>query len=42
MSKDYEKPRITVLFLQDEIVRTSMVNDEYDDGYQDPNIQFKG
>ena len=35
MNKIYEEPNLTVLFLQDEIVRTSTGKDEFDDNYQD-------
>ena len=35
MKKIYEEPNLTVLFLQDEIVRTSTGEDPFDDGYQD-------
>ena len=35
MKKIYEEPNLTVLFLQDEIVRTSTGKDTFDDGYQD-------
>lgn len=37
MKKIYEEPNLTVLFLQDEIVRTSTGTgqDPFDDGYQD-------
>ena len=35
MKKIYEEPNLTVLFLQDEIVRTSTGKDPFDDNYQD-------
>ena len=35
MNKIYEEPNLTVLFLQDEIVRTSTGTDPFDDNYQD-------
>lgn len=35
MKKIYKEPNLTVLFLQDEIVRTSTGKDPFDDGYQD-------
>ena len=35
MNKIYEEPNLTVLFLQDEIVRTSTGKDPFDDNYQD-------
>ena len=35
MNKIYEEPKLTVLLLQDEIVRTSAGKDPFDDGYQD-------
>lgn len=35
MNKIYEEPNLTVLFLQDEIVRTSTGQDPFDDNYQD-------
>lgn len=39
MNKYYEEPNLTVLFLQDEIVRTSTGKDPFDDDYNDPNFQ---
>ena len=35
MKKIYEELNLTVLFLQDEIVRTSTGKDPFDDNYQD-------
>lgn len=35
MNKIYEEPNLTVLLLQDEIVRTSTGKDPFDDDYQD-------
>ena len=35
MKKIYEEPNLTVLFLKDEIVRTSTGKDPFDDNYQD-------
>ena len=35
MNKIYEEPNVTVLLLQDEIVRTSTGKDPFDDNYQD-------
>lgn len=35
MKKIYEEPNLTVLLLQDEIVRTSTGKDPFDDNYQD-------
>lgn len=35
MNKIYEEPNLTVLLLQDEIVRTSTGKDAFDDNYQD-------
>ena len=35
MKKIYEEPNLTVLLLQDEIVRTSAGKDPFDDNYQD-------
>ena len=35
MNKIYEEPNLTVLLLQDEIVRTSTGKDPFDDNYQD-------
>ena len=35
MKKIYEEPNLTVLFFQDEIVRTSTGKDTFDDNYQD-------
>ena len=35
MKKNYEEPNLTVLLLQDEIVRTSTGKDPFDDNYQD-------
>ncbi len=40
MNKTYEKLNIVIRFLEEEIVRTSMVDDAYDDDYRDPNIDF--
>ena len=39
MKKIYEEPNLTVLLLQDEIVRTSTGKDPFDDDYNDPNFQ---
>ena len=35
MKKIYEEPNLTVLLLQDEIIRTSTGKDPFDDSYQD-------
>jgi hypothetical protein len=35
MNKIYEEPNLTILLLQDEIVRTSTGKDPFDDNYQD-------
>ena len=35
MNRIYEEPNLTVLLLQDEIVRTSTGKDPFDDNYQD-------
>ena len=35
MNKYYEEPILTILFMQDEIVRTSTWKDPFDDNYQD-------
>ncbi len=35
MNKIYEEPNLTVLLLQDEVVRTSTGKDPFDDNYQD-------
>ena len=35
MNKIYEEPNLTVLLLQDEIVRMSTGKDPFDDDYQD-------
>ena len=35
MNKLYEEPNLTILLLQDEIVRTSTGKDPFDDNYQD-------
>lgn len=40
MNKQYETIQITILYMQDEIVRMSMGSDAFDDDYQDPNINF--
>ena len=39
MKKIYEEPNLTVLLLQDEIVRTSTGKDPFDDEYSDPIFQ---
>ena len=35
MNKYYEEPILTILFIQDEIVKTSTGKDPFDDNYQD-------
>ena len=35
MNKIYEEPNLTILLVQDEIVRTSTGKDPFDDNYQD-------
>ena len=35
MGKNYEKPKLEILILQEEIVRTSSGQDPFDDGYTD-------
>ena len=38
MEKRYEEPLLTILLLEEEIVRTSTGKDPFDDDYQDPNL----
>lgn len=40
MNKQYETIQITILYMQEEIVRTSTGCDGFDDDYKDPNINF--
>ena len=40
MKKQYEKILIQILFLDDDIVRTSSLDDPFDDSYQDPNLDY--
>lgn len=40
MKKQYEQFELKICMLEEDIVRTSTINDPYDDGYSDPNIQF--
>ena len=40
MKKQYEKILIQILFLDDDIVRTSSLDDPFDDSYKDPNLDY--
>ena len=42
MKKPYEDIVLNICVFNEEIVRTSTLDDPYDDGYQDPNLDFKG
>ena len=35
MSKNYEAPILSILILQEELIRTSTAKDPFDDGYTD-------
>lgn len=41
MKKQYEKIALDIYILPEEIVRTSTIDDPYNDDYRDPNIQFE-
>lgn len=41
MKKQYEKIELNICILHEEIVRTSTIDDPYNDDYRDPNIQFE-
>lgn len=41
MKKQYEKIALDIYILPEEIVRTSAIDDPYNDDYRDPNIQFE-
>lgn len=41
MKKQYEKIVLNICVLHEEIVRTSTIDDPYNDDYRDPNIQFE-
>lgn len=40
MKKQYEDLMLKICIMQEDIVRTSVVDDPFDDDYQDSNIQF--
>ena len=40
MKKQYEEFELTVFVLEQEIVRTSTGGDPFNDGYEDPNLNF--
>ena len=40
MKKQYEKILLNVCVLEEDIVRTSTLDDPFDDGYKDPNIDL--
>ena len=41
MKKQYETIVLKICLLREDIIRTSALDDPYDDDYQDPNIQFE-
>ena len=41
MKNNYEELILTVLTMNNEIVRTSAEKDPFEDEYQDPNLGFK-
>ena len=42
MEKCYQEPLVEIISMQEEVIRTSSGQDPFDDGYQDPNLNFKG
>lgn len=40
MKKQYEQFVLKICMLEENIVRTSTIDDPYNDEYKDPNIQF--
>ena len=38
--KQYEELLIEIINIQEDVIRTSTGNDTFDDGYQDPNLNF--
>ena len=41
-NKLHERKEPCFCVFNEDIVRTSTLDDPYDDGYQDPNLDFKG
>ena len=41
MKKQYKELELTVFVLEQEIVRTSASGDPFNDGYEDPNLNFR-
>ena len=35
MGKNYEEPKLSILIIQEELIRTSTGKDPFDDGYSD-------
>ena len=40
MKKQFEELELKICIMQTDVVRTSAVDDPYNDDYQDPNLQF--
>ena len=40
MKKQYEEIVLNICILKEDVIRTSALSDPFDDGHQDPNIQF--
>ncbi len=40
MKKQYEEIVLNICIFQEDIVRTSTIDDPFDDDYQDPNLDF--
>ena len=40
MKKQYDKILIQIFFLDEDIVRTSSLDDPFDDSYKDPNLDY--
>ncbi len=40
MKKQYEELILNICMMQTDVVRTSAIDDPFDDDYQDSNLQF--
>ena len=40
MDKIYKELQIEIINLQSDVIRTSAFSDPFDDGYNDPNLDF--
>lgn len=40
MKKQYEELILKIYIMQTDVVRTSVIDDPFDDDYQDSNLQF--